>query len=209
MRDVLGAVDGTRRNVDLLMENKSAIFVYPGGARETFKRTTDKKYELIWGQRKGFAQMAIRHGCTIVPVTNFGTEDMLKVVGDMPLGWVPIPFLWKSDRTLPLMLPTSEAVKGRVYFLFGDPIRTDSPNIIGREEDDDVVNDIVMRTKEAIENGIEILREKSKDENEDSLNRSAPWGAIGQWVRQRAAMESSDETRAEKIENPPNVKALL
>ncbi len=86
MRDIMGAVDGTRRNVDLLMETKQAIFVYPGGARETFKRTTDEKYCLIWGERKGFAQMAIRHGCTIVPVTNYGTEDMINVVGDIPLG---------------------------------------------------------------------------------------------------------------------------
>ena len=75
----MGAVDGTRRNVDLLMEAKQAIFVYPGGARETFKKTTDKKYELIWGNRTGFAEMAIRHGCTIIPVTNYGTEDMVEV----------------------------------------------------------------------------------------------------------------------------------
>ena len=86
MRDVMGAVDGTRRNVDLLMQTGQAIFVYPGGARETFKRTTDEKYCLIWGDRKGFAQMAVRHGCTIVPVTNYGTEDMINVVGDIPLG---------------------------------------------------------------------------------------------------------------------------
>ena len=106
MRDVLGAVDGTRRNVDLLMEKQgifhssslffpfslirkiyllllffsppsACIFVYPGGARETFKRTTDKKYEIIWGNRTGFAEMALRYGCTIVPVTNYGTEDMV------------------------------------------------------------------------------------------------------------------------------------
>lgn len=38
----MGAVEATRRNVDLLMARKQPLFVYPGGARETFKRTTGK-----------------------------------------------------------------------------------------------------------------------------------------------------------------------
>ena len=45
-------------------------------------------------------QAAIRHGCTIIPCTSVGTEDMTEVVYDLPLGWVPIPFLWGSDRTV-------------------------------------------------------------------------------------------------------------
>ena len=32
--------------------------------------------------------------------TLLGTEDMTEVVYDLPLGWVPIPFLWGSDRTV-------------------------------------------------------------------------------------------------------------
>jgi len=192
MREIMGAVDGTRRNVDLLMQNGSAIFVYPGGARETFKKTTDKKYELIWGQRKGFAQMAIRHGCTIVPVTNYGTEDMVEVVRDIPLGWVPIPFLWRSNRTLPLMIPTSDAAKGRVYFLIGDPIHTDA--IKGQEEDEEVLDEIVQKTKTAIENGIEILRQRSEQDNEASQSSEGTerFQALGRWLRLKAAKERGD-----------------
>ena len=78
MRTILGAVDGTRRNVDLLLGAGESVFVYPGGARETFKRTTDEKYELFWKNRYGFAAMAIKHGVDIVPVINFGTEDMVR-----------------------------------------------------------------------------------------------------------------------------------
>ena len=56
------------------------VFVYPGGARETFKRTTDAKYQLEWGNRLGFAKMAVDHEVTIVPVSSVGTEDMANIM---------------------------------------------------------------------------------------------------------------------------------
>ena len=37
------------------------------------------------------------------------------------MGWIPIPFLWGSDRTLPLFTPKHPQ---RVYFYFGHPIHT-------------------------------------------------------------------------------------
>lgn len=124
LRNVMGAVDGNQHTADLLMKAGEAVFVYPGGARETFKRTTDKKYQLFWKEHLGFAKLAIRHGCTIVPVVNVGTEDMAEVVYDLPLGWVPIPFLYGSDRTLPIVKPPSLRRLQRVYFAFGEPIDT-------------------------------------------------------------------------------------
>ncbi len=60
--------------------------MYPGGARETFKRVGETKYKLEWGAKLGFAKAAIRHGATIIPVGSVGTEDMLDVVYDLPLG---------------------------------------------------------------------------------------------------------------------------
>eukprot|EP00937_MAST-01D_sp_MAST-1D-sp2_P002695 g2695.t1 len=121
LRSVVGAVDGTRRNCAALFDAGQCVLVYPGGARETFKRTTDEKYALEWGRKLGFAKMAVDHGVTIVPVCSVGTEDMTHIVYDLPLGWVPVPFLWGSDRTLPLFTPTTPQ---RVYFGFGRPIRT-------------------------------------------------------------------------------------
>ena len=44
LQNVVGAVDGTRSNCELLFQAGQCVFVYPGGARETFKRTTDAKY---------------------------------------------------------------------------------------------------------------------------------------------------------------------
>ena len=57
MADVFGACEGTQRNVSLLMHSGQAILVYPGGARETFKRVGEEKYTLHWGNRVGFAKV--------------------------------------------------------------------------------------------------------------------------------------------------------
>ena len=37
-----GAVDGTRENCAALMREGESILVYPGGAREVFKRKSEK-----------------------------------------------------------------------------------------------------------------------------------------------------------------------
>ena len=165
LRTLAGAVDGTRRNVELLIDAKQAIFVYPGGAREVFKKTSDTKYDLKWENRNGFAYMAVKHGVTIVPVINFGTEDMLDVIADLPLSWLPIPFLWGSDRTLPIIKPSNRAKIRRIYFLFGQPIRTDLPNIKGGHDDPEIVQQIKIQTKTAIENGINFLRNYALEDN--------------------------------------------
>ena len=155
LRNIFGCVDGTRRNVELLFAKKQAVLVYPGGARETFKRTTDRKYELKWSDRDGFARLAIEHSVTIVPVSNVGTEDMVDIFFDLPLGYLPIPFLYGSDRTFPLLAPSGISDIQRIYFLFGRPIRTAQYGGVASEEN-------VMRvrnlTKRAVEDGIARLR---------------------------------------------------
>jgi 1-acyl-sn-glycerol-3-phosphate acyltransferase len=150
-----GAVDGTRRNVDLLFEKHESLIVYPGGAREVFKRKRDAKYALFWEDKVGFARMAIKHGATIVPVTNYGSESMLTVAADLPLGWLPVPFLFGSDRTLPLPLPSGSKVD-RLWFKFGTPIST--AHLKGKENDTEAVEAIKEETKRAVEAGIAELR---------------------------------------------------
>ena len=152
LRNMLGAVDGTRRNVELLLGKGESVFVYPGGARETFKRTTDAKYQLFWEGKYGFASVAIRHGVNIVPVVNLGTEDMVSVVADLPLGWVPIPFLFGSDRTFPLIKPESLE---RIYFHFGKPISTAHFDGVA---DEDACREVHDLTRAAVEKGIEVLK---------------------------------------------------
>jgi 1-acyl-sn-glycerol-3-phosphate acyltransferase len=152
LRDSFGAVDGTRRNVDLLMARHEAIFVFPGGARETFKRTTDERYALFWEGKTGFAAMAIRWGAVIIPITNYGTEHMVKVVGDLPLGWLPIPYIYGSDRTLPLIAPQQLQ---KIYFHIGKPIETEQ--FKGDFENAENVLSIKNQAQAAIQDGLKLL----------------------------------------------------
>jgi hypothetical protein len=64
-RDLLvrmGAVPGTRSNCAALLAAGEPVLVFPGGAREVYKRR-GQRYELLWGKRTGFARMAIDAGC--------------------------------------------------------------------------------------------------------------------------------------------------
>ncbi|MBJ7457706.1 MAG: acyltransferase family protein [Thermoleophilaceae bacterium] len=127
----LGAVCGTRENCAELLAAGEAVVVFPGGAREVFKRK-DQKYELLWGERTGFARMAIQASCPIVPFGAVGAEDSFKVVLDVDdaLGWPVRQVARKVGRedfatamlrgSGPAMLPSPE----RLYFRFGTPIDT-------------------------------------------------------------------------------------
>ena len=42
------------------------MLLYPGGAREAFKRKGEK-YKLFWPKRQEFVRMASRFGATIIP----------------------------------------------------------------------------------------------------------------------------------------------
>ena len=53
-----GAVPGTRQNCAALLAAGEPVLVFPGGAREVYKRR-NQRYQLLWGNRVGFARMAI------------------------------------------------------------------------------------------------------------------------------------------------------
>ncbi len=76
-----GVVDGTRENCARLMAARESILVFPGGAREVFKRKGEK-YKLIWGERVGFARMAIQHRYPIIPFAAVGAEEAWDIVLD-------------------------------------------------------------------------------------------------------------------------------
>lgn len=160
LANIIGAVDGTRRNCDVLLKNNLPVFLYPGGARETFKRTTDRKYELFWENKYGFCKMAIKNGAEIVPVINFGTEDMVDVVKDLPMGWLPIPFLWGSDRTFPLLVPRKLE---KIYFYFAPAIPTIQYN--GDSENPEFLEELHQTTKKAIEEGLAYLKQQKQTDD--------------------------------------------
>jgi 1-acyl-sn-glycerol-3-phosphate acyltransferase len=134
-RDVLtslGAVRGTRENCADLMRAGEPILVFPGGAREVFKRRGES-YQLLWGDRLGFARMAIEYGYPVVPFAAVGGDDTYDVVLDAdsrvaaPVRALTRRVTGRADvgtlliRGLgPTLLPRPE----RFYFSFGTPIET-------------------------------------------------------------------------------------
>ena len=131
-RDLLaayGTFEGTRERCRELMREGASILVFPGGAREVFKRRGER-YRLLWDGRTGFARLAIEHGYPIVPFAAVGAEecyDILIDAGDLrrlipPLRWVP-----RSDEAPPLVRglgPTLLPRPQRFYFHFGTPVET-------------------------------------------------------------------------------------
>ena len=186
MRDILGAVEGNQRNVSLLMHAGQAVLVYPGGARETFKRVGEERYKLHWGNKLGFAKAAIRHGCTIIPCTSVGTEDMTEVLYDLPLGWLPLPFLWGSDRTLPIVKVPRLRDLQRIYFAFGEPIRTDQFN--GDCESVANCEAVKQATQQAVEEGITFLQHvQEADPLRHTIRRSPALKAVARLFSDMAA----------------------
>jgi 1-acyl-sn-glycerol-3-phosphate acyltransferase len=176
-RDLLvrmGAVPGTRENCAALLAAGEPVLVFPGGAREVYKRR-GQRYELLWGKRTGFARMAISAGCPIVPFGAVGAEDRFDVLLDIddPLAAplrVAARRVGRSDVGSVLVKGTSLGVlpgTGRLYFRFGAPIPT-TP-WAGRSDDPDALAECRDLVKAEVEAHIAHLRAVRDDDPKRSL----------------------------------------
>jgi len=130
----LGAVLGTRAAAVALLEAEEAVLVFPGGGREVMKRRGEK-YRLLWGDRVGFAHVAIATGTPIVPLAMVGGEEFFDILADADDAVLTLPRLAMRalagrDEVPPIVaglggLPLPVPRPGRLYFAFGRPIPTD------------------------------------------------------------------------------------
>lgn len=165
-RDLLvrmGAVPGTRENCAALLAAGEPVLVFPGGAREVYKRR-GQEYELLWGKRTGFARMAIQAGCPIVPFGAVGAEDRFRVMLDMDqrVAWPARALVrrlaGREDVGTLLVRGTGPGGlpgTGRLYFSFGAPIQTTC--WAGRAEDPEALGECRDLVKAAVEEQIEHL----------------------------------------------------
>jgi 1-acyl-sn-glycerol-3-phosphate acyltransferase len=167
-RDVLrafGTVEGTRHGCRALLMAGESLLVFPGGAREVFKRR-GQRYRLLWEGRTGFARLAIEFGHPIVPFAAVGADDCYDVLvdaGDLrrlvpALRWVP-----RSDEAPPLVRgigPTMLPRPQRFYFHFGAPIET--AHLTGLEDGACAI--VRDQVRAAVEAGLaHLLRERDRD----------------------------------------------
>jgi 1-acyl-sn-glycerol-3-phosphate acyltransferase len=76
----LGAVAGEPEAAVAMLEAGDLVAVYPGGIDDSWKPKAER-YRLQWGQRAGFARVAMRARVPIVPVAGLGIDDAYDVVG--------------------------------------------------------------------------------------------------------------------------------
>lgn len=118
----VGVVDGTQENAEELLRADQVVVVLPGGLREAVK-PRELRYQLLWGRRYGFVDVAVRTAAPIVPLACVGADELFDFVGDaygrgrrwLRVEGIPIPF---PARVLPI--PHRVALR----YVFGEPVTT-------------------------------------------------------------------------------------
>lgn len=173
-----GLVEGNRDNCTELMQSGQYILVFPGGAREAMKNKGEA-YKLKWENRLGFAKMAIRHQCTIVPFSAVGAEECYELIWDSkeilssPLGLLLKQFGVRKDMVIPLVkgvgltpLPRPQ----RFYYKFGKPISVEQYK--GMEEDATALEELKALVRGEVEGGIQdLLTVRENDPNKNLFKR--------------------------------------
>jgi 1-acyl-sn-glycerol-3-phosphate acyltransferase len=127
----LGTVDGSRENLDQLLESDQWVLVLPGGLREAVK-PRELRYRLLWGKRLGFVRAAIRHGAPVVPLAAIGSDEWFDFVGDAYARGER----WLRRRGVPVPLPARWLPfprRVRLSFVVGEPIPPPAP--IGEDDE--------------------------------------------------------------------------
>lgn len=171
-------VDGTPENVRALMRARESIVVFPGGAREVFKRRGES-YALIWGRRTGFVRLAAEFGYPIVPFSLVGAEDAYDILLDADDLWATpigalLGYLVPRPEMIPPIVrgigPTALPRPERLYFHFGEAIET--RELSGRSSDEALCFALRERVRQAVEDGIaRLLVEREHDPDHALLPR--------------------------------------
>lgn len=181
----IGAKVGSPENATELMQAAETVLVFPGGARE-MGRGKGELHQLDWGDRKGFARVAVEHGYTIIPTAMVGPDFRYRMLTERggrfdravdalrkALGQetdLPGMQLRAGIANTPLPYPQ------RTYLRFSKPIETVRPPKMNAEKWIDTVRNA---TKDAIETGLaELLDVREHD----------PFRNLAPWARERASV---------------------
>ncbi|XP_060133799.1 monoacylglycerol/Diacylglycerol O-acyltransferase-like isoform X3 [Zootoca vivipara] len=136
--DTIGLKDFSKAECVEILKKGHFIGISPGGAREA---NFSNDYSLMWGNRTGFAQIALEAKVPIIPIFTQNICEVIRNIGKTRL----TRWLYEKTRLLYLPMYGPFPVKLRTYI--GEPIPYD-PNITAAE--------LAEKTKIAIEN----LRDK-------------------------------------------------
>lgn len=144
-----GAVPGDRETACELLEAGEMVVVYPGGAKDSMKGRGER-YRLRWGDRQGFAHVAIRAGAPIVPIAAIGPDEVFPVLSRRGV----LGMNWLGSARVPLFLPVARRVPFR--FWVGEPI--EPPELEPEHEDDQArafANRVKVELTHLIDHGLD------------------------------------------------------
>ncbi|KAM6445525.1 DGAT1/2-independent enzyme synthesizing storage lipids-like [Rhynochetos jubatus] len=132
--EVVGIMPGTREDCLIALKNGHLVSISPGGVREAL--FSDESYQLMWGNRKGFAQVALDAKVPIIPMYTQNVREGYRMLKERKF----FRQLYESTRLPCVPLYGGLPVKFRTYI--GEPIPYD-PNMTTEE--------LVEKTKTAIQ----------------------------------------------------------
>jgi 1-acyl-sn-glycerol-3-phosphate acyltransferase len=172
-----GGIVGTPEGTAQLMRANEPILVFPGGTREIGKGK-DQVNKLLWGNRAGFARLAIEHNYPIVTAAVVGGDDWYKILTSSDGTWAQINkkvSKWlgsDTEVTLPLARgigPTLLPRPQRLYVRFSQAIDTTRPKGSPADEWLTTVRDTARTELESDLADLLAIRET------DPFRNLAPW----------------------------------
>ncbi len=151
-----------------LKEFKHDLMVMPGGDLETW-RPFSKRYQLEFGGRTGYANLAIESGAPIVPVAHAGAHETLLVLSDgrwlarlLRLQHIARASVWPIHLSLPWGLAVGPVphlpLPARLRYRIGKPI--ESPALpAGGAPTLEQINDLDAQVRVAIQGMLRELEE--------------------------------------------------
>ncbi|KAG0599609.1 hypothetical protein M758_12G165200 [Ceratodon purpureus] len=173
-----GAVPVSGKTMFKLLKSGYSTLLYPGGAREALHRKGEA-HQIFWPERSEFVRMAARFGCTIVPVSTVGEDDLIDIILDLnDLRNIPtfeerftLPTTnirgdlngEVADQPLHFPFAAPKLAPGRLYVKFGKPIIT-----AGREkelqQDREQAQAIYKQVEVDVRSGLEYLQWKRQED---------------------------------------------
>ncbi|XP_005301249.1 transmembrane protein 68-like isoform X2 [Malaclemys terrapin pileata] len=95
--DVFGVMHGPKEECVKALKNGHLVAISPGGVREAL--FSDENYVLVWGNRTGFAQVAIDAKVPIIPMFTQNVREGIRTLGGISKGCNPVFNRQTSENT--------------------------------------------------------------------------------------------------------------
>ncbi|XP_037837937.1 transmembrane protein 68 isoform X5 [Kryptolebias marmoratus] len=122
--EVFSVIHGPQEECVRALRNGHLLGISPGGVREAL--FSDETYPLMWGKRKGFAQVAIDSQVPVIPMFTQNVREGFRSLGTLRL------FRWLYERFRLPVAPVYGGFPVKFRTFLGDPIPYD-PNTTAAE----------------------------------------------------------------------------